>query len=185
MLHKTGVAMLFLSYVATMAPLTSSESDFGKSDVRVEKQVVLSIRAESVLIRKSRPFFVTLTLENQTDKEFDLTDKPTLRLERAGQSENEKQTLGSNFWSWISFLSNLPADSPVRRRGTLLGGEKISIRLNLSELKWGKSILSGYPSKTVFRSIPSGRYELFLECNITREIMVRKAKSNILSVRVH
>lgn len=113
--------------------------------------------------------------------------KPTLHLEQEGQSEEDKQRLGPNFWSSVSVLSNLPADSKIKQRATLLDGEEVRVRIDLSELKWGQSILSISPSENICDLVPRGNYSLYSELELEGEKdskVFKKVKSNELSVQV-
>jgi len=163
------IAVSFLCCCTVLA-LGANQKTETNSNPSADHQVVLSLTTESSAIRKGKPFFVTLTIKNRSGKEFSFktSSKPTLNLEAEGQTEEDKKRFGPNYWSWISFLARLPRNSEIRRRETLLDGEEISVRLNLSKLDWGHSILSGYPSKSVFPTVPRGRYILSFEVQ-TRE----------------
>jgi hypothetical protein len=151
-----------------------------------DHRVILSLTTESSAIKKGKPFFATLAIKNRSGKDFSFqtSSKPTLNLEAEGQTEEAKKRLGTNYWSWISILTSLPANSEIKRRETLLDGEEISVRLNLSKLDWGHSILSGYPSKSVFPTVPGGRYILYFDFEAREGKKYHKLKSNELNIEV-
>jgi hypothetical protein len=146
-------------------------------------KVAVTLHAESSELQKKRPCFVTVTIKNLSAEAFDLTDSVTLRLEKSGQTEEAKKKVGPNFYTWISLDSELP-DSDIKRRGTLLQGEEVSLRLELSQRKWGHSILSGYPSKSVYLEIPDGQYDLFVDVEVMEGNKGTKVRSGVLSIRV-
>ena len=146
-------------------------------------RVAVSLQTDSSELQKKGPYFVTVTIKNLSAEPFDLTDSVTLRLEKSGQTEEDKEKLGPNFYSWISLESELP-DSDIKRRGTLLQGEEVSLRLELSQRRWGHSILSGYPSKSTYLEIPDGKYDLFVDVEVMEGNKGTKVRSGVLSVRV-
>ena len=133
--------------------------------------------------KSNGPVFVTITIRNLSAEAFDLTDSVTLRLEKAGQTEADKKKLGPNFYTRIALDSELP-DSDIKRRGTLLQGEEVSIRFELSQRSWGQSILSGYPSKSTYLEIPRGQFDLFVDVEVMEGNKGTKVHSRVLSVRI-
>lgn len=182
-LSTIAVSFLFCCTVLALGANHKTQKNDNPSD---DHRVILSLTTESSAIKKSQPFFVTLTIKNRSGKEFSFqaSSKPTLNLEAEGQSEEAKKRLGPNYWSWISILAALPADSQIRRREILLDGEEVSVRLDLSKLDWGHSILSGYPSKTVFPTVPGGRYILSFEFDAKEGKEFQTLKSNELYIQV-
>ena len=155
-----------------------------QSENRLSKdEIALSLQTESSVLRKEEPYFITVRLKNLSPDEFQLTGKFTLKLEMAGQTEEQKKRLGPNFWSWIP-TSDLVPESDIKQRGTLLQGEEVSMQLDLSQLKWGRSILSGLPAKGLIPSIPNGQYELFIEREVRDGNKSEKVRSNVISIRV-
>jgi hypothetical protein len=145
-------------------------------------KIALSLKTESSVLRKEEPYFITVTIKNLSSEEVPLPDRLTLKLEMAGQTEEQKKKVGPNFWSPIFLTADVLPDSDIKKRGTLLEGEQISIPLELSQLKWGQSLLSGYPSRGGFAAIPGGQYDLLVECEITEGSKSKKVRSSVLSI---
>lgn len=147
-------------------------------------KIALSLQTDRSVLRKEEPYFLTLTIKNPSAEEFKLEGSLTLRLEMVGQTEEQKKKLGPNFWSWVSLPPELLQDTEIKQRGSLLQGEHITIQLDMSQLKWGQSILSGYPSRSTFTLIPEGQYDLFVESEAKDGNKSGKVRSNVISIRV-
>lgn len=174
-----AVVFLFCCGITAGTGLMAHSTDNGLS----EDKIALSLQTQSSVLKKEEAYFITVTLKNLSAEELKLTDRFTLRLEMAGQTEEQKKRLGPNFWSKI-LASDLVPESDIKQRGTLLEGEEVSMQLDLSQLNWGHSILSGYPSRSTYATIPKGQYELFIEREVKDGKKHEKVRSNVISIRV-
>ena len=131
---------------------TNECSDSGKN-----KCTAVSIFIDSSVLRKGKPFWVTVKIENISDKPFRLNYLPRIVLQKKGISPADKNITGNSYESVVYFDS----DSEFFNKDFLQKGEKIEFKVDITNSGWGHINQTFLFGEGLFKIVPKGEYELY------------------------
>lgn len=154
-------------------------------DLNPTKCIVISIFSDSSILKKGEPFPVTIKIENISDKSFSLKTFPNIVLLKKGVARQHRGVEGS--YRSIVYLGS---DSEFVKKKVLEKGEKIELKIDITDIGWGDASLSYFPGNNLFELVPQGKYELYTEMtsskhenNINNRLFVQ-IQSNTIKVSV-
>lgn len=121
----------------------------------------IKISTETTVVRKSKPFVLTLRVENLAGEALDLTRYASIMLEGTNQSQEERRRFGQNFSGSLPFTSNLPPD--FKYKTSLQPKESLEIQVDIKKLMWEQSFLSAYHPVAFSKVVPGGYYVMYVQ----------------------
>jgi len=150
---------------------------------QLNRDVEITIKADSTMLRPGFQFEVALTITNRSDKSVELPSTIHLTLDDGTAGPGGPTMSNGCFWAPFSATkayqtgvagcqSDLENDR-VRRQGpaviiypsrktvTLKSEEQFKVPVDLSKVCWAHSISNTYPYEDLFTAAKPGKYSLF------------------------
>jgi len=161
-------------------------------------QIKTSITIESTTLARGKPAIVTITVENISGKELELT--PSCSFDLANLSKEtltrKYERVGDRYWGPVTISNSTPTkldiiDPEKLKQGIVVGrvpkdslqfakDETKSFKVDLTTLFWNDSMLSTWPHETLFQVVPKGSYALSFALSTDRATV----ESNAIEVSV-
>ena len=144
-------------------------------------QIKTSIAIDSAILSADKPAIVTLTLENTSGQELEISSSCSFELRNLSkESVSRKHVIvGDRYWSPVNISKGSPTelhiiDPEKQKQGVVVGREpRVPLRfakdetktfkVDLTKVFWNDSMYSMWPHETLFKVIPKGSYSLSLE----------------------
>jgi hypothetical protein len=138
-----------------------------------------SISIDTDKLARQKPAIVSITIENVSGRDIDLTSSSFELLRIADEAVARNFSVnGDSYWSPFDISTGTPlkliVDPKMLKKGVVEGrlpqpvlhlgkDEAKTFRIELSKLLWNGSILSDWPHENLFDVVPTGRYWLVFE----------------------
>jgi hypothetical protein len=144
-------------------------------------QIKTSITIDSTTLARDKPALVTITLENVSGKELELSYICSFNLDNLSKESlaRKHQVIGDSFWGPVNISTSTPMqldiiDPEKQKQGITVGrvpqvplqfakDETKTFKVDLSKLIWGDSMHSIWPNQSLFKVVPKGSYALSFE----------------------
>jgi hypothetical protein len=161
-------------------------------------QIKISIASDSAILTRGKPALVTVTIENISGAELELSSSGSFHLASMSKKARARnhQVFGDRYWSPVNLTDSAPVEIKIideeKLKEELAAGRapKVSIQLakcetktltvDLTKFLWNASMSSTWPTEPLFKFVPKGSNALSLSVR-NREVNV---ESNPVEVAV-
>lgn len=163
------------------------------NELHDETNSVIGSRGVNVTLSAARNFYlkrgrsakITVQIENLSDKDLELNTAFVITLSK--ESDDKVERRRNSFSSPIRIMNHLSQKCSKCRDGKLVTGGKLEAEIDLTKLKWERSISAVWPDRELFEAVPGGSYKLYFEVKIhdqSNKGVVWSVKSNEISTFV-
>ena len=143
-------------------------------------RIKASITIDSTTLSRGKPAIVTITLENTSGQELEISSTSSFDLRNLSkESVGRKMVIvGDRYWSPVNILEGTPTqlnimDPEKLRQGIVVGrvpevtlkfarDETKTFKVDLTKTLWNDSMYSVWPEEDLFKIVPKGTYALSL-----------------------
>jgi len=163
-IHTSLILLLLIFQTSCLA----EEISWGK----MAQWIRCSVSASSVTLKKGFPAPVTVIIENRTIEAKKFTVTTGFNLDR-------------EYWAPVK-LGAVSEHLEANEKFELFldAGEEKKFQVDLAELKWGKSISSVWPYRSLFSAVKSGKYRLSFDIYFSDNIIPNWVRSNEIEVTI-
>ena len=144
-------------------------------------QVKASITLDFSTFAQDKPAIVTITVENISGKELELSSRSAfdLRSLKKESVERKRVIVGDSYWSPVEISTGRTVeleiiDAKKLKKGVVVGrvpyvtlrfakDETKTFKVDLTKTFWNDSLYSMFPHETIFKVVPKGSYSLRFE----------------------
>jgi hypothetical protein len=141
-----------------------------------------SITIDSPTLSKDKPVLVTITVENISGQEFDLTSSCSFDLKNLSRESltRKYEVVGDRYWGPVNIATGtrkeLTIVDPEKQKQGITAGrvpqesmhfakdETKEFKVNLAQLLWNDVMSNVFPNETLFKVVGKGSYALSLRC---------------------
>lgn len=168
-MFRSAVTLLFAFQVA--AAQTQSAAP---------PRIKASISIDSTTLSPGKPAIVTITLENTSGQELEISSITSFDLRNLSKESVSRKIVivGDRYWSPVNILEGTPTQlniiDPERlKQGIVIGrvpevtlkfakDETKTFKVDLTKTLWNDSMYSVWPEEDLFKIVPKGSYALSL-----------------------
>ena len=141
-----------------------------------------SITIDSTTLSKDKPVNVTITVENLSGREFDLTSSCSFDLKNLSKESltRKHEVVGDRYYGPVNISTGTPKEltiiDPVKQKQGITVGrvphesihfakdETKTFKVDLAQLLWNPIMSTIWPNETFFKVVRKGAYALSLRC---------------------
>lgn len=141
-----------------------------------------SITIDSTTLSKDKPVNVTITVENLSGQEFDLTSSCSFDLKSLSKEllTRKYEVVGDRYWGPVNISTGTRKELTIidpqkQKQGITVGripqesihfakDETKTFKVDLAQLLWNDIMSSLWPNETFFKVVRKGAYALSLRC---------------------
>ena len=169
-MFRLAVTLLFAFQV------TAAQTQSAAAPPRIKA----SITIDSTTLSRGKPAIVTITLENTSGQELEISSISSFDLRNLSkESVSRKMVIvGDRYWSPVNIFDGTPTqlniiDPEKLKQGIVVGrvpevtlkfakDETKTFKVDLTKTLWNDSMYSVWPEEDLFKIVPKGSYALSL-----------------------
>lgn len=146
----------------------------------VPPKIKISIVIDSAILSADKPAIVTITLENTSGQELEISSSCSFDLRNLSkESVGRKHVIvGDRYWSPVNITNGTPTqlniiDPEKLKQGIVIGrvpqvtfkfakDETKTFKVDLTKTLWNDAMYSIWPEENLFQIVPKGSYALSL-----------------------
>ena len=166
---------LVLLVVQALAPAQQKNPD-------APPPIKTSITIDSTTLSKDKPVVVTITVENLSGREFDLTSSCSFELKNLSKESvtRKYEVVGDRYWGPVNIATGTRkeltiVDPEKQKQGITVGrvpqesihfakDETKTFKVDLAQLLWNDAMSNIFPEETLFEVVRKGSYALSFRC---------------------
>ncbi len=104
------------------------------------------------------PLYVKLTIENKLSEAVSLNRHLVINIEKTGQTEQQKYSVGPNYVAYCPIADYARGDSEIVTLKKIPPGRTLKLEVDITQLEWDQSNLSGAHHRKWIDVIPPDEY---------------------------